>query len=428
MSVKLALFGGRKAINKTFKKYNSFSTEEVEAAKKVIESGILSEYLARDHKDFYGGKKVLEFESQCKLYFKVKHAITFNSWTSGLISAVGAIGTEPGDEIIVSPWTMAASATAILHWNAIPVFADIDKETFCLDPSSVERNISSQTKAILSVDIAGQSADVDALNNLAKKYNLKIISDSAQAPGAKVNNKFVGTATDIGGFSLNYHKHIHTGEGGVAVTNDDFLAERMRLIRNHGEVVVSERNTENIVNMIGHNFRLGEIECAIGIEQLKKLENRVLSRQKIAKKFDDCFKNLKGLNPPKVRNNCSHVYYSYCMTVDESVTGVSRDIIYKALISEGVPLSKKYDNIHLLDLYQKKIAYGSKGFPWTSDICKREISYKKGICPNAETLNENSFLGFGICSFELENIDVKMILEAFQKVWDNLDKLKNYVD
>ena len=157
----------------------------------------------------------------------MKHAITVNSWTSGLIAAVGALSIEPGDEIIVSPWTMCASATAILHWNAIPVFADIEGDTFCLDPVSVEKKINSKTKAIMSIDIAGQSANMDALKNIAKKYNLKIISDTAQAPGALYKGKLAGTLGDVGGISLNYHKHIHTGEGGVLFTNDDLIAEKL---------------------------------------------------------------------------------------------------------------------------------------------------------------------------------------------------------
>ena len=164
---------------------------------------------------------------------------------------------------------MCASATAILHWNAIPVFADIDPVTYCLDPASVRKSITDKTKAILSVDIGGHPADTFTLNKIAKEYGLKVISDCAQAPGALSSGKYAGTLTDIGGYSLNYHKHIHTGEGGILVTNDDELALRMQLIRNHAEASVADISLDNIANMIGHNFRLGEIECAIGREQLK---------------------------------------------------------------------------------------------------------------------------------------------------------------
>ena len=226
----LALFGGPKTIVQSFRPYNPIGVEEVDAAKQVIESGVLSQFLACWHDDFYGGPKVREFENAWASYFGVKHAVTVNSWTSGLIAAVGAIGIEPGDEVIVSPWTMSASATAILQWNAIPVFADIEPNTFCLDPVSVEDNITSRTKAIMAVDIFGHSADMDYLNRIADKYNLKVISDTAQSPGALYKGRHAGTLADIGGFSLNYHKHIHTGEGGVLVTDDSNLAERLQLI------------------------------------------------------------------------------------------------------------------------------------------------------------------------------------------------------
>ena len=149
----LALFGGPKTIIKNFAPYNPIGKEEIAAGKAVIESGVLSKYIGAWHPDFLGGPKVKEFEAACTEFFGVKHAVTVNSWTSGLVAAVGAIGIGPGDEVITTPWTMSASATAILHWSGIPVFADIDRDTFNLDLSSVERNITDQTKAIISVDI-----------------------------------------------------------------------------------------------------------------------------------------------------------------------------------------------------------------------------------------------------------------------------------
>jgi len=421
----LALHGGSKAIHTRFTPYRSLAAEEVQAARKVVQSGQLSRYLGCWHPDFYGGPHVQSFERKWAKYFKVKHAIAVNSWTSGLVAALGAIGLEPGDEVITTPWTMAASATAILHWNAIPVFADIEKETFCIDPKQVEKNITPYTKAILAVDIAGQSADMERLMPLARKYKLKVICDTAQAPAAKIRGQYAGTLADIGGFSLNYHKHIHTGEGGVAVTNDDDLAEKMRLIRNHAEAVVKEKGTKSLINMIGHNFRLGEIEAAIGIEQLKKLSKLVAGRQQIARQLDLGLGVLPGLQIPKIRDGCTHVYYVYGMQLDTISLKVSRAKIHAALVAEGVPaLTCGYQNLHLLPLYQEKIAYGSRGFPWTSDICHREVSYAKGICPVAEDLHDQSFLGLGICSHRFSQRQVGEIIKAFHKVWENMDSLR----
>tara|TARA_B110000971_G_C20000990_1_gene496814 strand:+ start:401 stop:1687 length:1287 start_codon:yes stop_codon:yes gene_type:complete len=421
---KLALFGGPKTIKTEFKQYNPLGNEEVQAAKEVIESGVLSQFLGVWHADFYGGPKVQEFERQCAKYFGVKHAVTVNSWTSGLVAAVGAIGIEPGDEVIVTPWTMCASATAILHWNAIPVFADIDPETFNLCPKSVEANITPYTKAIMAVDIFGQSADMDELMAVAAKHGLKVISDTAQAPGALYKGKHAGTIAHVGGYSLNYHKHIHTGEGGIVVTNDDEIAERLQLIRNHAEVVVGDKGVENLSNMVGHNFRLGEIECAMGIEQLKKLGGFIESRQRLAKRLDEGLKNLKGLRIPAVKDDRTHVYYVYALVLNLEEFDVSRDQIHAALQAEGLSVSKHYQNIHLLPMYQKKIAYGSRGFPWTSDICHRKVSYDKGICPVAEELNDSTYLGFGICAYDLTDDDIDLVIEAFQKVWLNINEVK----
>lgn len=423
MKDKLAINGGPKTITFKFAPYNSLGNEERIAVDEVMKSGVLSKFLGAWHKDFYGGTKVREFEKMITKYFGVKHAITVNSWTSGLIAAVGALDIEPGDEIIVSPWTMSATATAILHWNAIPIFADIEEDTFNLDPASVEANITPHTKAIMAVDIFGHSADMDALCKIANKHNLKIISDTAQAPGAMYKGKYAGTMADIGGYSLNYHKHIHTGEGGIIVTNDDNLAERLQLIRNHGECVVEGKGVQKLNNIVGYNFRLGEIESAIGIEQLKKLKGYTESRKKIANRLSEGLTCLDGLKTPVVKDNCSHVYYNYPMIIDVEKLGCNKFKIAKALYAEGVELATCYQNIHLMPMYQKKIAFGSKGFPWTADFTRKNISYSKGICPIAEKLNDETYLGFGLCSYDLSNKDIDLIIKSFKKVWDNIDQL-----
>jgi perosamine synthetase len=414
----LALHGGIPTISSPFPHYNPLGREEVEAAKTVIESGVLSQYIGAWSPDFYGGTKVRAFEQAVCERFGVEHAITVNSWTSGLIAAVGALNIEPGDEVIVSPWTMCASATAILHWNAIPVFADIERETFCLDPAAVEANITAHTRAIIAPDIFGQSADMDALMSIAAKHGLSVISDTAQAPGSLYKGKPSGTLAHIGGYSLNYHKHIHTGEGGIIVTNDAKLAERMQLIRNHAEAVVQEKGVTDLSNMIGHNFRLGEVECAIGIEQLKKLDRAIASRQYAANRLAHGLSSLPGLKTPSVRAECTHVYYFFPMILDEKLIGVPRQRLFEALLAEGVTgLSAKYQNVHLLPIYQNKIAYGSKGFPWVPGIMRRDIDYRKGICPVAEELQDRSYLGLFMCMSDYSDDQVDLVIDAFQKVW-----------
>ncbi len=422
---KLALFGGPKTITTPFKSYNSIGEEEVEAVRKVVKSGNLSQFLGSWEPDFFGGPKVQEFEKDCSKYFGVKHAITVNSWTSGLIAAIGAIGIEPGDEVILPTWTMCACATAVLHWNAIPVFADIDPSTFCINPESIESNITPYTKAIMTVDIFGQSANMSTIMSIANKYGLKVISDTAQAPGSLYKGKTSGTLAHIGGYSLNYHKHIHSGEGGILITDNDIYAEKLKLIRNHAEAVVGAKGIDSLSNMVGYNFRLGEMEAAIGIEQLKKLKSIVKIRQDISKKLTKGLKELVGIKIPNVEKDSTHVYYIYPMILEIEKIGVSRARLIEALEAEGLKgLIGGYTNIHLLPMYQKKIAYGSKGFPWNSDICKRKVSYTKGICPVAENLHDTTFLGFEMCLHEMNDTEIEAMISVFRKVWSNLKSLK----
>ncbi len=420
----LALYGGQKIVEEKFQRFNSYDHKEVQAATAVIKSGKLSEFLGSWGEQFLGGPRVRDFERACAEFFQVRNAVVLNSWTSGLVAAVGAIAVEPGDEVIVSPWTMSASAMAILHWNAIPVFVDIDPLTFCLDPSKVEDAITDRTVAIMSIDIHGKSAEVDKLMLIAKKHGLTVISDSAQSPGGKTGGRYTGTVSHIGGFSLNYHKHIHTGEGGIIVTNDDVLAERVCLIRNHAESVVGAKGETNLTNLIGHNFRMTEIEAAMGIEQLKKLPSIVEKRTRIAKKLISGLQGLKGLYIPEPPAEADHVFYLLPFVLDLDLVGTSRDKICTALTAEGVTgIQQGYTNIHRLPIFTEKIAYGSKGFPWTADFTDSQVKYGKGVCPEAEKLHDHTFFSFLLCLYELDERNIEQIILAFEKVWDHLEFL-----
>lgn len=422
----LALLGGQPVIRQPLALFKSVGEDEVQAAADVVRSGVLSAYVGAPGEFFMGGQRVRKLESEAAEYFGVKHAVAVNSWTSGLIASVGAIGVEPGDEIITTPWTMAATATAILHWNAIPVFADIDPVSYNIDPASVERLVSPRTRAIMAVDIFGQSCDIEALRAIAQRHGLKLLVDTAQSPGARYGDKYAGTLADIGGYSLNYHKHIHSGEGGIIVTDDDRLAERTRLIRNHAECVVQSTQPQDLANMLGYNFRMGEIEAAIASVQLAKLSERVASRQRAASELNEHLLGLHGLHTPAVSPGCTHVYYVYGLRLDAGVLGVSRQRIVQALRAEGVPgVMEGYQNIHLLPLFQQRIAYGTRGFPWTSPYCTNEVDYSPGTCPVAEDLHSRNFVGLNLCMCELTSEDVALVGQAFRKVWANLDALRD---
>lgn len=422
---KLALHGGLPVIREPFPPYRSLGAEESEAAARVLRSGVLSAYIGAPGAGFMGGPEVRALEADAARYFGMRHAIAVNSWTSGLIAAVGAIGTEPGDEIIVTPWTMAASATAIVHWNAVPVFADIDPATFNIDPAAVERAITSRTRAIMAVDIFGQSADMDRLRAIADRHGLRLLSDTAQAPGAKYKDRYAGTMADIGGYSLNYHKHIHCGEGGILVTDDDRYAQRLRLIRNHGEAVIDSDDPAELANIIGYNFRLGEIESAIAREQLRKLADKVEKRQQAAKRFADGLAALPGLVLPRISSGCTHVFYLFGMRLELDRLGVERRPILDALRAEGVTgLGTGYQNIHRLPMFTHGIAYGTKGFPWRGPGVGEAARSSTQSCPVAERLHDREFFYINICAHEYTPSETDLVIEAFHKVWENMQSLR----
>jgi len=426
MKEKLALFGGKPVRRKPFAPYNFIGKEELRAASKVISSGVLSKFIGCYDPDFLGGPKVLELETKWAKYMGAKYAISINSCTSGLYAACGAVGIGPGDEVIVSPYTMTASASCVLVYNAIPVFADVDEDTFCVSPKTIEKVISPRTKAMVVVHIMGHPADMDGIMKLARKHNLKVIEDCAQAPGAEYKNKKVGTIGDIGVFSLNYHKTIHTGEGGVAVTDDKELANRMRLIRNHAEAVVEDMGVTNIVNLLGFNYRMTEIEAAIGIEQLKKLDRLTKPRIKLANYLTQKLSNVEGITPPVVKPLTKHVYYIYAIKYEEKVIGIPRDIFIRALKAEGIPFYNGYSKpLYLQPIYQKQIVYGNKGCPFTCKYYSKKVNYKKGICPTAEKLYEKELMYTNLCRPLLTFKDMDDIVTAIKKVISQKDSLKS---
>jgi len=251
-----------------------------------------------------------------------------------------------------------------------------------------------------------------------------LITDSAQAPGSIYKSQITGTGSHVGGFSLNYHKHIHTGEGGILVTNEKKIYDKMSLIRNHGEAVIGEMKFSDQINILGYNFRMGEIEASIGIEQLKKLSGIVERKQQIANMLSEGLKNINGLKTPFIEDNCTHSYYVYPLIIDKNKVKNKREKIIKALEKEGVKgLMQGYANIHLLPMYQNKIAYGKNGFPWNYEKTRKNISYKKGICPVAEELDDETFIGIEICLFDYTDTNINEIIKAFKKVFTSLDKI-----
>lgn len=422
--VKLALFGGEKIRENPFPHYNTIGDEEKRAVLEVLESTELSKFLAKWSPDYYGGPKVRQLERDWADYFQTHHAISVNSATSGLYAAVGAAGIGPGDEVIVSPYTMSASATAALVYGAIPIFADIDPEIFCITPESIEERISPYTKGIIVVDLFGHPADMDGIMQIAKDHDLIVIEDAAQAPGAIYKGRYAGTLADMGVYSLNYHKTIHCGEGGIIVTNNEELAERLRMIRNHAEGAVRAKGTSNIVNMIGFNYRMTEIEAAIAIEQLKKLERLLKPRIEAANFLTSRLRDIPGISPPLVRHAVKHGYYVYPIKYNADVVGISRERFVDALNAEGIPMVNGYtEPIYFEPLYQERIAYGSKGFPFTYPGYYGTVNYNHGICPITEQMYYRELMITNVCHANISLEDLEDVIAAIDKITNNLGEL-----
>jgi dTDP-4-amino-4,6-dideoxygalactose transaminase len=393
----LAINGGSPVRTKPWLDNFTTGEEEKQVACEVIDSGYLSLFEGSHTPDkpfsFLGGPYVQRLENEWCEYYGARYAVSMNSATSGLYAAIGALGLGYGDEVIVSPYTMSACATCCLVYGAIPVFADVKLETGSLDPDSIKSRITARTKAIVVVHQFGIPADMGAIMDIARRHDLKVIEDCAQAHGARYKSQPVGTIGDIGVFSLNVNKTIQTGEGGVCVTNDEELRYRLALIRNHGEAVVGPAGYENIVNMIGFNYRLSEIAAAMASEQLKKLKSLNQTRLRFVERLSEGLSKYEFLAvPPRCCHGsgcsaCHSTYYIYPLRYFGDTTNTEREKFVEAVNAEGMSFYQGYTKpLYLQPIYQRKLAF-KHGYPFSAPENQGiETNYHQGACPNAETL------------------------------------------
>ena len=420
----LAYLGGDPINTQPLPLYNMIGDEEKRAVAAVLDSGVLSGFAAQPNDDHYGGAVIRALEDQFCETFGVRHAIAVNSATSGLHAMVSATRIGPGDEVIVPPYTMTASATAVLMTGAVPIFADIDDEIFCIDPASVEQRITSRTKGIMAVNLYGHPARLRELKALADRHGLFLLEDNAQAPLASIDGQLSGTFGQSSVFSLNRHKVMQCGEGGVVITNDDTVAERCRLMRNHGEVLVADLGIEDIVNTLGLNYRMTNMEAAVASEQLKKLPAFTDARIALADHLSARVAEIPGITPPTVLPGYRHVYYMHTMTYDAEVTGIPRDLFVKAVQAEGFQLAAGYVKpLYLEPLYQKRICFGPDGFPFSANPNIDADTYRAGICPVVERLQNRDLMWTAMIYPTLTTSFLDGFADAIEKVIANRDAL-----
>ena len=424
---KLALLGGQKVRNKELAPQQDFGEEEKRLMMEVLDSKQLSGFLASPGEKFLGGEKVRLLEDLFKDYYHVKHALTVNSATAGLHAAIAAINVNPGDEILVTPYSMCASATAVVMHNAIPIFVDIDEDTYNINPEEIRKAITPETKAIIVVHLFGYPAEMDEIMQIAREYDLKVIEDAAQAPGCTYKGNQIGTIGDMGVFSFNQNKTITTGEGGVIVTNNDELAKRISLIRNHGEVVVEHYPVETVAGIVGYNYRMTELEAAVGIAQFKKLDKLTKHRIQLAEYLTEKLYQFKPIiTTSQIKEYSKHVYFIYPMKFNAAEAGVHRDKFAEAVMAEGVPIGAGYVKpIYLEPMYQQLLAYGDSGFPFRGPHMGKTISYPKGMAPVCEKMHFKELLATPICHYPLTEKDIDDFVAAVEKVLDNIGDLVN---
>jgi len=325
------------------------------------------------------GPKVEEFEASVAAYVNARAGVAVCNGTAALHAAVHAAGIGPGDEVIVPAMTFAASANVVLYQGAMPVFADVLPDTLLLDPAQVEAKLGPRTKAIMAVDYTGHPCDYDALRAIADRSGLCLIADAAHALGAEYKGRKVGTLADMTTFSFHPVKHITTGEGGMIVTDDDRLAERMRQFRNHGISTDARTRAEKgtwFYEMIdlGYNYRLTDIQCALGLSQMGRLTQSLERRRAIARRYAKAFERVPGIQPLAVSSDVLHAYHLYVIQIDPERFGMDRNLAYRKLHEGGIGVNVHYIPVYLHPYYRQRLGIQPGLCPVTEAAYERILS------------------------------------------------------
>ncbi len=348
------------------------------------------------------GPKVSEFEKKLAEYTGAKYAVVFSNGTAALHGACFAADIGPGDKVITTPMTFAASANCALYMGATPVFADVCSDTYNIDPAEIEKKITPDTKAVIPVDFTGQPCDLDAIMMTAEKHNLTVIEDAAHSIGAKYKGRDIGSISHMTTFSFHPVKTITTGEGGAVTTNSRELYEKLLMFRTHG--ITREHN--RLVNrdegdwfyeqhFLGYNYRLTDIQAVLGISQLKKLDKFLKLRRDFAKQYNEAFKNTDGITIPYQDTNGLSAWHIYVLQLELEKLSIDRKEFYNKLKEYGIGV-----NVHYIPVYYH---------PYY-----RKLGYNKGICPKAEALYER-IITLPLFA-KMEQSEIKYVIDKVKEV------------
>ncbi len=347
------------------------------------------------------GPKVAEFEQAFADFVGTKEAVAVSSGTAALHAAMYALGIGPGDEVIVPAMTFAATANCVVFQGATPIFVDVDPDTLLINPDQVAARLTSRTKALIAVDYTGHPADYDTLRSIAKQHGIALVADACHSLGASYKNRPVGTLADLSTFSFHPVKHIATGEGGMITTNDPELAGRMRRFRNHGittDYHQREKQGSWFYEMVdlGYNYRLTDLQCALGLSQLNKLPRFLEKRRRIADRYNDALSHISSISPLAVSADVLHAYHLYVIQLNLESLGTDRMTLFRRFRQNGIGVNVHYIPVYLHPFYRKKFGTG------------------KGLCLAAEAAYEQ-ILSLPIHA-EVTDRDVDTVCATFQKI------------
>ncbi|WP_040952424.1 UDP-4-amino-4,6-dideoxy-N-acetyl-beta-L-altrosamine transaminase [Gorillibacterium massiliense] len=365
--------------------------QDIEAVVQVLRGDFLTQ-----------GPAIKAFELKVANYVGAKYAVAFTNGTAALHGACFAAQIGKGDEVITTPITFLASSNCVLYQGGTPVFADIDMNTYNIDPAQIKQKITARTKAIIAVDFTGQPVEVDQITTIARDHNLVFIQDAAHSLGSTYGDRKIGSVADMTMFSFHPVKHITTGEGGIITTNNELYFRRLLMFRSHGMTRNLDELTRNDgpwyyeMQELGYNYRMTDIQAALGVSQMDKIDSFIARRREIAKRYTEAFSSMKGIVIPAQHDLADSSWHLYVLRWIPEFFNGDRKAIFKALREENIGVNVHYIPVYLQPYYQ-------------------QLGYEQGICPNAETYYSSAITI--PCFPKMQDTDVDDVIAAVEKVY-----------